>query len=238
MSNTIYNFERVEKKYLLTNAQYLLFKECISPYIEEDTYSNYTICNIYFDTENFELIRESINKPLYKEKMRLRSYGVPKTEDTVFLELKKKYDHTVYKRRISCSLKEADDFYNVGAPIKGNDQVFHEIEYFMEFHQPYPKLFLAYDRLAYRGIENSELRITFDYNIRSRTYDLNLSKGDYGTSYFEEPTYLMEIKVGSALPLWLVNVLSKMKIYPTSFSKYGNIYIKDIATTIGGSVHV
>lgn len=238
MSNTVYNFERVEKKYLLNEAQYLEFTRRIASYIEEDTYSNYTICNIYFDTDTFDLIRESINKPPYKEKMRLRSYGVPNKQDTVFLELKKKFDHTVYKRRISCSLKEAEDFWQHGSPIEGNDQIYHELSYFMDFYQPYPKLYLAYDRLAYRGVEDSDLRITFDQNIRSRTYDLNLNKGDYGSPYFEEPTYLMEIKVGSALPLWLVTILSDMEIYPTSFSKYGNIYIKDIAKTTGGFIHV
>lgn len=238
MSETIYNFERVEKKYLLTYAQYQEFLNRISPYIEEDTYSRYTICNLYFDTDSYELIRESINKPPYKEKLRLRSYGVVNKKGLVYLELKKKYDSIVYKRRISCTLQEVMDFIECGKKIKENDQIFDEISYFMKFYQPEPKVFLAYDRNAYKGKCNPDLRITFDANIRSRTYDLSLDKGDDGTPYFTDNHVLMEIKVNQALPLWLTAILSHMMIYPTSFSKYGNIYIKNIAKKIGGFAHV
>lgn len=239
MNNITYSFERVEKKYLLTPAQYQDFKNRIHTYIEEDTYSHYTICNIYFDTNSYELIRESLRKPPYKEKLRMRSYGTPNKKDTVFLELKKKYDSTVYKRRISCSLEEAQAFLKRGDAIQGNEQVFQEISYFMNFYHPYPKLFLAYDRFAYRGIYEQDLRLTFDFNIRSRTEELDLAYGDYGHPYFPKEDVLMEIKVAQALPLWLVAILSEMKLYPTSFSKYGNIYMKDIASQqVGGLAHV
>lgn len=239
MNNIIYNFERVEKKYILSAQQYQEFKRRIDTNIEEDTYNKYTICNIYFDTDSYDLIRESLNKPPYKEKMRLRSYGIPNEKDMVFIELKKKYDHTVFKRRLSCTLHEAEIFLKYGKAISGNDQVFHEIEYFMNFHHPYPKLYLAYDRSAFRGKIDQDLRITFDFNIRYRNYDLHLSDGDYGEHYFQKKDVLMEIKVAQSLPLWLVDILSDMHIYPTSFSKYGNIYVKDIALkTIGGTSHV
>lgn len=225
-------FERVEKKYLLTKSQYTELVNRMKDKIKPDNYTNYTICNIYFDTHYYDLIRESIEKPQYKEKLRLRSYGVPKKGDQVYLELKKKCESIVYKRRIGTTLLEAQNYLKHKEPLKKDTQIVHELNYFMQFHEPEPKLFLAYDRSAFCGIEDEDLRITFDFNLRSRTYDLSLETGDYGDMYFKEAMVLMEIKVLHAFPLWLVDILSDMKIYPTSFSKYGNIYKKDIAESL------
>lgn len=217
-------FNRVEKKYLIKADIYDTFLKCIEPYMKMDQYGQHTICNIYYDTDNYDLVRTSIEKPVYKEKLRLRSYGIPGEKDQVFLELKKKYKGTVFKRRIALSLKEAENYLEHGiAPIVKN-QIFKEIDYFMNFYHPTNKLFLAYDRVAYVGIEDPELRITFDHNIRSRNYDLDLKNGDYGESLLDDTSYLIEIKTLAAFPLWLVEILSGLKMYPTSFSKYGNIY--------------
>ena len=109
-----------------------------------------------------------------------------------------------------------------------NSQIFNEIDYFMSFYHPQSKLFLAYDRVAFYGKQDPSVRITFDHNIRSRSYDLSLKSGDYGELLLEPSLYLMEIKVSSALPLWLVNILSDLKLYPGSFSKYGNVYKKSM----------
>lgn len=224
----ISSFERVEKKYLLTKEQFEVFLKKTEKEITLDQYGLHTICNIYYDTDTYDLIRYSISKPKYKEKLRLRSYGIPTKESTVFVELKKKWNGVVYKRRTSMSLAEAQDYLDCGVRLAKESQIIREIDYFLEYYNPAPKLFLAYDRLAFFSNENSEVRITVDQNIRSRTTDLDLSLGDYGERLMEEEFYLMEVKVPGVFPLWLANLLSELKIYPVSFSKYGNIYKKSL----------
>lgn len=222
-------FERVEKKYLMTKEQYDEFFKRTQDQITLDEYGLHTICNVYYDTEQFDLIRYSISKPKYKEKLRLRSYGVPTKDSTVFVELKKKWNGVVYKRRTSMSLEEAQGYLDHGERPSKMDQIVKEIDYFLDYYHPAPKLFLAYDRMAYFGNEDSQLRITVDQNIRSRSTDLDMKMGDYGELLMEENLYLMEIKVPGVFPLWLANLLSELAIYPVSFSKYGNIYKKSLA---------
>lgn len=217
-------FERIEKKYMLTRDKYNLLLEALEPYMSADSYGQHTIGNIYYDTDTYELIRQSIEKPKYKEKLRLRSYGVPQEDSTVFLEIKKKYNGVVYKRRISLTLAEAEAYLNKGIRPNKESQILREIDYFISYYNPKPKLYLAYDRVAYFGKENLDVRITFDHNIRSREYELSLGKGDHGTPLLEDYNYLMEIKVPGAMPVWLAQILCDLEIYPTSFSKYGNIY--------------
>lgn len=223
MANT---FERVEKKYLLTEKQWQQLKVLLEPYMEKDFYGLYTICNIYYDTVSYELIRNSLEKPVYKEKLRLRSYGVPKPDSEVFLEIKKKYRGIVYKRRIALPLYKIQEYFKTGIPSEGtyNRQIFSEIDYFVQFYQPKPVLFLAYDRVAYIGREDSEFRLTADKNIRSREEELSLTGGDHGTLLLTEDSVLLEVKVPYTLPLWLASAFSKLKIYPVSFSKYGAVY--------------
>lgn len=221
---TNFVFERVEKKYLLTREKYNLLLEAMEPYMSIDSYGKHTIGNVYYDTDTYELISRSIEKPKYKEKFRVRSYGIPKEEDKVFLEIKKKYKGIVYKRRVSMTLKEAEDYLEKGIRPKKEGQILKEIDYFLSFYKPTPKVYLAYDRMAYFGKENKDIRITFDHNIRSRQCNMSLAEGDYGTPILDEYHYLMEIKVPGAMPLWLSKILSDLEIYPTSFSKYGNVY--------------
>ena len=233
-------FERTEKKYLLSKEQYELLLEKSKEYIKSDKYGVTSICNLYFDTEDSELIRTSIEKPLYKEKLRLRSYGTPTSEDSkVFLEIKKKYDGVVYKRRVSMSLKESEEYLNKGIkPECENGQIIREIDYIIEHYNLKPKLFLAYDRIAYNGIEDVALRITFDTNIRSRENDLSLMAGSYGDNLIDDNTYLMEIKANGGMPLWLVDLLSTLEIYPLSFSKYGNIYKRSIMEKLNADTEI
>ena len=223
-SPTSFVFERIEKKYLLTREKYNLLLEVMEPYMSVDSYGKHTIGNVYYDTDTYELISRSIEKPKYKEKFRVRSYGVPKEEDKVFLEIKKKYKGIVYKRRVSMTLKEAEDNLEKGIKLQKEGQILREIDYFMSFYKLTPKVYLAYDRIAYFGKENKDVRITFDHNIRSRQCNMSLAEGDYGTPLLDDYHYLMEIKVPGAMPLWLSKILSDLEIYPTSFSKYGNVY--------------
>ncbi len=217
-------FQRVEKKYLLTKFQYQQLNQALSPYMKLDDYGLHTICNIYYDTKHYDLIRTSIDKPVYKEKLRLRSYGIPNDDDKVYLEIKKKWNGVVYKRRIPMTLLEANRYLNNGIKPTCENQIRREIDYFISFYKPEPKVYLAYDRMALYCLNNPDIRITFDKNIRSRNTLLDLSKGDFGTNLLAEDCRLMEIKVADAYPLWLAEILSELEIYPISFSKYGNVY--------------
>ena len=228
MAKTNYVFKRVEKKFLLTRVKYNLLLERLEEYMCADDYGKHTIGNIYYDTDTYALISHSIEKPNYKEKLRVRSYGVPNGDSKVFIEIKKKYDGVVYKRRIALPLDEAKAYLEEGMRPKKETQILKEIDYFLGFYQPKPKLFLAYDRIAYFGKEDKEVRVTFDHNIRSRDYDLSLDKGDYGTLLLSDDQYLMEVKVAGAMPNWMARLFSELEIYPTSFSKYGNIYKQSI----------
>lgn len=219
-------FCRKELKYLLTEAQYQLLLAEIGVHIRPDKYANYTICNIYYDTEHFDLIRRSIeklDKPKYKEKLRLRSYGAVQDDDRVFLELKKKYQGIVYKRRITLSYAEAMAYLNEGVHPAGDSQILREMDAFRAYYHPIPALYLAYDREAYSGMEDPELRVTFDRNIRYRWEDVNL-KRDEGELLLPEKTVLLELKLPMAMPLWLVRALEKADVKAVSFSKYGEIY--------------
>lgn len=221
-------FKRVEKKYLLSEDLYQKLFEKINNYITVDTYDFSTICNIYFDTDDYLLVNRSIEKPIYKEKVRLRSYGVPKKNSKVFLEIKKKYKGVVGKRRVSAPLKEFYTYFDTGKYPTVDTQIMNEINYCFKFYNLKPKVFLAYDRYSYKGKDDSNFRITFDKNIRSRTDNLYLENGDNGMLLLDKNCYIMEVKTLGAYPLWFARILSELNIYPTSFSKYGNVYKKQI----------
>lgn len=238
MANYTAVFKRVEKKYLISEEQYQQLRERLEPYMNIDEYGLHTICNIYYDTDQYDLIRHSIEKPMYKEKLRVRSYGIPNADSNVFVEIKKKYNGVVYKRRISMKLNMVKPFVQGEGKHSDNSQIEKELKYFIQFYQPMPKQFIAYDRIALYGKEDKEVRITFDQNIRSRDRDLNLEDGDYGEYLLEKGQYLMEIKIAGAMPIWLARILSELQIYPTSFSKYGNIYKKQYAGLQGGQKNV
>ena len=233
-------FNRIEKKYLITEDVYGKFFDKIIPYMEMDAFCKdgkfYSINNIYFDTENNDLIRTSIDKPAYKEKLRLRSYGVPEFNDIVFLEIKKKYNGIVKKRRTLLKLNQAYDFLFDGImPSEGdylNAQVLKELKFFMEFYNPVAKLFLAYDRVAMFGKDDENLRITADRNIRTRRDDLRLEDGDYGDKLLQDGQVLIEIKTASSFPVWLVDILTELDMKGTSFSKYGTEYRQFMDNTL------
>lgn len=219
-------FKRYEKKYMLNQSQYEQLTTAINEHMKIDQYGRHTICNIYFDTDDYRLIRTSIDKPEYKEKLRLRSYGIPTPDSKVFLEIKKKFDGIVYKRRISFPLRDAYTYLADGTYPKEDTQIKKEIDYFISFYRPAPKMYIAYDRIAYFCEDDANFRITFDSNIRYRKEDLFLEHGDHGDVLSGEDMHLMELKIAGAIPLWLVHAMSDLKIYPTSFSKYGTIYKK------------
>lgn len=226
MSQTVFN--RIEKKYLLTGLQYENIMDALKPYMEIDSYGLHTIGNIYYDTSDDQLIRTSIEKPLYKEKLRLRSYGIPKISDTVFLEIKKKAYGIVNKRRVSLTLAEAYYYLATGILCCDKTQIHRELDTFLQRYPLIPKLYLAYDRIAMFGKEDPEFRVTFDKNIRGRTNNLKLEAGSHGELLLINRERIMEVKIHGAMPLWFSNILSELEIYSTSFSKYGTFYKKQI----------
>ena len=190
-----------------------------------DQYGRTTIRNIYFDTDNYRLIRHSIEKPAYKEKLRLRSYKKANPSSTVFVELKKKYDSVVYKRRVSLSEAEALDWVTGKMHCKEETQISDEIDYFLHYYETlHPVVFLSYEREAYFCKDGGDFRVTFDDNILCRQEDLSLESDVWGIPILEDGKVLMEIKCSGGIPLWMTHVLSQEHIYKTSFSKYGTAY--------------
>lgn len=232
-------FNRYEKKYMVNQETYEELNRRLAEYMEPDSFSKdggfYSICNIYYDTTTDELIRHSIQKPIYKEKLRLRSYGVPGEDTMAFVEIKKKYKGIVNKRRTTMALKDAMLYLEKGIVPEDerlNKQVLREIDYFKEHYKLIPKVYISYDRRAYFGREDDSFRVTFDTNIQTRREDLNLQDGMYGESLLEPGQWLMEVKISGATPRWFTDILSDMKIYPASFSKYGTEYKRYVLNTI------
>ena len=231
----IKSFQRFEKKFILNEKQYSKLIAILKNYMNPDKYckdgKNYDIYNIYYDTLDSHIIRNSINKPYYKEKLRLRSYNVPNSkDDRVFLELKKKINGIVNKRRATLTLNEAYRFLELREkPATSdyiNNQVLNEIEYHLTNNEVNPTVYIGYSRKAFFGKDNSDFRITFDSNIITRRDNLALELGSFGENLLKENHYLMEVKILGAIPVWFTKVLSELSIYNTHFSKYGNEYMK------------
>lgn len=226
-------FQRVEKKYRLTATQKEAFLSEIGDRLTPDTYGKSTVCSLYLDTPGRRIIRDSIDakgfeKPAYKEKLRLRSYGTPNAETNVFLEIKKKYKGVVYKRRAMLPLAKAMIYLNGGEkPLES--QIMDEIDWAMKFYgNPAPSMLLSCQREAHTLTEDPRIRITFDTDLRYRETELDLSFGPYGTSLLHDDAVIMELKTDGALPLWLCHVLDDHRLYPSSFSKYGTAYIQTL----------
>jgi hypothetical protein len=217
-------FKRYESKYLLSREKFAALWPELEPYLEPDDFFRSTVCSVYYDCEDFRLIRRSIEKPVYKEKLRVRSYNVPNPEDEVFVELKKKYRGVVYKRRISMPAAKAEQYLDRRLPAQPETQISREIDWFLKTNPVSPKVMIASDRRAYRAKENPELRVTFDSSIRWRETSLSLMDGDWGQELLENGQILMELKIPEAAPLWLAHLLSRLEIFPQSFSKYGRCY--------------
>ena len=228
-------FKRYEKKFLIDKDKYDELIEVLLQYMDYDDYckngENYNIYNLYYDNENDDVIRHSIFKPYYKEKLRLRSYRTPKSlDEKVFLEIKKKINGIVNKRRVTMTLREAYDFLETRKRPKTtdyiNNQVLNEIEYYLQKNNVYPKVYISYSRKALFGKEDRDFRVTFDSNIITRRENITLESGSYGEELLKKNQYLMEVKILGAMPLWLAKELSKLEVYNTHFSKYGDEYKK------------
>ncbi len=241
-------FNRHEKKYLIDEKILVNLQNRIAAHMEPDAYNRsgraYTIANIYYDTDDNHLIHASLQGPRYKEKLRLRSYGVPGIDDKVYVEIKKKFSGLVNKRRSALRLNQAYEFLRTGLlpepDATQNRQVLREIAYLLQEYPLKPKLYLAYDRLAYFDQNDRSLRISFDTGIRTRRTDLALEAGDYGTPLLKKGLWLMEIKISQSMPFWLARLLSEYQVYSAGFSKYGTEYQQLLQTgaVSGGRVFI
>ena len=212
--------------------------------MEPDVFAHSSISNLYYDTPDFRMVRRSLEKPMYKEKLRLRSYGTPEDTSTVFPEIKKKAMGIVYKRRISLPYQEAVSFLS-GQQIASTDtcdgttqqiastemcdgttrQILHELDWMLASYENLaPRVFLSYERDSYKGVSDPSLRLTLDQDILFRTDRLDLREGAFGEAILLPDQTLMEVKISNAAPLWLAQALSEIGIFPVSFSKYGRAY--------------
>ncbi len=237
-------FKRKEIKYLLSSEERNALLPILEAHMEPDAFAHSSISNLYYDTPDFRMVRRSLEKPMYKEKLRLRSYGTPENTSTVFSEIKKKAMGIVYKRRISLPYQEAVSFLS-GQQIASTDtcsgttrqiastdmcdgttrQILHELDWMLASYENLsPRVFLSYERDSYKGISDPSLRLTLDQDILFRTDRLDLREGAFGEAILLPDQTLMEVKISNAAPLWLAQALSEIGIFPVSFSKYGRAY--------------
>ena len=243
--DAIYSFKRIEKKYLLSEAQAEALFQRIGAHLRPDEYGRSTVLSLYLDTPDRRIIRSSIEAADYKEKLRLRSYGTAGADSTVFLELKKKYGGVVYKRRAAMTLREAERYLRMGIkPFES--QIMSEIDWAMRLYgRPKAAMLIACEREAWFDEAHPDLRLTFDRNIRCRENELRLDSGSAGICLLPRDTVLLEIKTAGAMPLWLADALDAESILPGSFSKYGEAYLRTlkeknrpVSITEGGERHV
>lgn len=221
-------FKRYEKKYLVTRAQGAALQDIFLRHMEADRYGSYLVQNLYYDTEGWDVIRESIDKPFYKEKMRLRCYGVPKPGTDYFLELKKKYKGIVYKRRVAIPEQSLSGRAVRDSVSEEPSQIARELEFYMKSNAVSERIYIAYHRAALAGINDAGLRVTFDTDMCFRTDRLDFTHPYIGFPILPGNTMLMEIKTLGGMPMWMVRVLNEGNIYPTTFSKYGVCYTNHI----------
>ncbi|WP_251159310.1 polyphosphate polymerase domain-containing protein [Caniella muris] len=225
MPPNLTRFERIEKKYPLDRGAMVALERILEGRLEPDPWGASTVSNVYYDTCDLALARRSLAKPPYKEKLRVRSYGPTGPDDTVFVELKKKWRGVVYKRRIAATEARAALWLSGGPapPLEGraDAQVAAEVERFMADCPVRPAMVVAYERHSLVDPGDGGLRVTFDENLRWRRDRLRLSAGSHGEALLDGDRVLMEVKVCGAMPLWLSRALGEVGARPSSFSKYG-----------------
>ncbi len=221
--------KRYEIKYILSKEQTDYLVEAIKGKLFPDQYGATTIASLYYDTPDQRLIRESLEKPAFKEKIRLRSYGVATDDSPVYLELKRKAEGIVYKRRVQSTLPKVSGFFEKNEDLQGDSQISKELNYFRNYYDTLtPACLIMVERTAYYEA-NGDLRLTIDRDPRYRTERLELTGEMDGKALLPEGWTILEVKIQGAMPLWLAKVLSEGKIYQSSFSKYGEAYKRELA---------
>lgn len=229
MAGPIVVMKRYELKYLLSAEQTEFLKARLAGHMELDQYGRTSIASLYYDTPDYRLIRASVEKPPFKEKIRLRSYGLATEASPVYLELKRKTDGIVYKRRVQSTIPLVEKFFAGSGDICAGGQINREITYFRDYYGALsPACLIIYDREAYFE-PGGDLRLTIDYNPRYRTDRLTLTHSMEGLPLRPPGHTILEIKVQEAMPLWLSAILAEGRIYKNSFSKYGEAFRQQLA---------
>lgn len=224
MTNYQAVFRRKEIKYLLTQHQLNELMPVIRRHMKPDDFAHSSISNLYYDTPDYRMIRRSLDKPEYKEKLRLRCYQVPGKDTPAFIEIKKKVSGVVYKHRTGLPYKQAVSYLRREFH-GGDDRIFHELDWMLRTYPNIsPSVFISYERDSWKGMDDANLRLTFDWDILWRSRELDLSSGNWGEQLMAENQILMEVKISNAMPLWMAKTLSRLSVYPSSFSKYGRAY--------------
>ena len=224
VANPIVVMKRYEYKYILTAEQTAYLVDRLRGHMEVDRFGKTSIASLYYDTPDFRLIRTSIEKPLFKEKIRLRSYGLATDSSPVFLELKRKAYGIVYKRRVQSTIPQVDRFFAREGDICAGGQINREISYFRDYYGDLaPACLIIYDRVAYFQ-PDGDLRLTIDHAPRYRVKNLDLTTDMDGVHLLPDGAAILEVKVQDAMPLWLSAILADGRIYKNSFSKYGAAY--------------
>ncbi len=240
-------FRRMEKKIHIPTSDVEVLRSRILPFMNADEYNAdgkpYMICNLYYDDDSNSVIRNSIQLPKYKEKLRLRSYGVPTLDSKVFIELKKKLNGVGTKRRAKLTLRQINEFMETRKIPEGlkyiDEQVLREIDYYLSHTPVYPRTYVSYLRSAYFGKEDPSFRVTFDHDIVTRRYDLDLTLGRYGDPLLPPDITLVEVKFSGSVPVWFSHIMSDMGISFNTFSKYGTSfkrYTYDYSASLGNSL--
>lgn len=231
-------FKRYELKYLMSARQKEMLVEVMKPYMALDQFGHSTIRNIYYDTDTYRLIRRSLEKPEYKEKLRVRSYAKANGTSDVFVEVKKKYKSVVYKRRIVIPEHQAVDWLCGNSACPKESQISREIDYFLSFYgELHPAVCLSYEREAFYSLGGDDFRVTFDENILYRENDLSLQAEIYGTPLLQKGQVLLELKTPGGIPLWMTHFLTEQNIRKISFSKYGTAYQMMQMNSSGGKLY-
>ena len=234
VTNPIVVMKRYELKYIITAEQEAFFRERLQGHMQVDKFGLTSIASLYYDTPDYRLINASIEKPLFKEKIRLRSYGLATDTSPVFLELKRKAYGIVYKRRVQSTVPLVKKFFDGEGEICAGGQINHELTYFRNRYENLsPACLIIYDRTAFFE-PDGDLRLTIDGTPRYRVEDLDLRVSMEGIPLLPEGCSVLEIKVQEAMPLWLVEILNEGKIYKASFSKYGTAYAKQLVSALAG----
>ena len=228
ISNPIVVMKRYERKYLLSPEQTAYFKESVADYMRIDKFGLTSIASLYYDTPNYRLIRTSVEKPRFKEKIRLRSYGLATDTSPVFLELKRKAYGIVYKRRVQTTIPLVKKFFDGEGDICAGGQINREITTFRDYYQTLvPACLIIYDRIAYYQ-PDGDLRLTIDRNPRYRMDALTFDHAPVGIPLLDPGESILEIKVQDTIPLWLLRIFSEGKIRRGSISKYGEAYRREL----------
>ena len=223
-------FARVEKKFLITEEQHAAITAALRLRgFAVQSFGSPTVQSLYYDTPDCLLVRRSIDRPNYKEKLRLRCYGEPEGGSAAYVEIKKKYAGVVYKRRTGLPLNDALSALRLGQMPESAGQIGREVTWFVQRWGVSPKALIIYERDAWLSAMEPELRVTFDRDIRFRDEDFDMTRPALGTSLIAANQRLMEVKIPGVWPMWLHSLLAGLGVPQTHFSKYGTAYLNYLA---------